>query len=149
MSAETFKQIDQQLANEQQGATVLVENNGQIVTGQIYGYAENGSRVFFTGSNDSVGERAMRTQSVTAEALSDGHQAALAEKLAGTALRGTEVDVTTDKQPFNPEVANLERSIREAHAEKHRAQQEGRGEDSIYWGQVAGQYSRELNQKRS
>lgn len=149
MPRETFNQIDQQLAaNEQQGAAVLVEQgDDKIAVGQVLATpGENGARVFFNGSNDEVSERAIPTKLVSAEKLSDSHQELLAEKLAGAALRGADVPVV--KEHFNPEVANLEKSIKEAENEKRRAQKEGRGEDSIYWGQVAGQYAKELRDKR-
>lgn len=149
MSAEnpTFNQINEQLANDQ-AATVLVERDtGDIVPAQVMAVGEQGARAFFANLNaGEAGDNAIRTKTVSAEKLSDSHQEMLAEKLAGVALRNSEIE--EPKEEFDAEAANLERAIREAEAEKRRAQQEGRGEDSTYWGQVAGRYTLELNQRR-
>lgn len=147
MSPETpqFKQVDEQLAADQ-AATVLVErDNGSIVPGQVMVRGEHGARVFMANLNEEANDRVIQTKRVSAEKLSDEHQEALAEKLAGVALRGVEAEAP--KEEFDAEAANLERSYKEALVEKSRAQQEGRGEDSTYWGQVAGQALLELQKK--
>lgn len=141
-----FNQLEQQLAANQP-ATVLVErSNGDITPAQIMYPGSENTRVFFGNLNAEADDRAIPTKIVASEKLSDAHQEMLAEKLAGVALRS--VEVAPIEEPSVDELL-LERGIREAQAEKRRAQQEGRGDDSIYWGQVAGQYSKELRQLRT
>ena len=52
-------------------------------------------------------------------------------------------------EEFNVDEALLRRGYRDAMEEKARAQREGRGDDSIYWGQQAGQYARSLRDNKS
>lgn len=144
---QTFNQVDQQF-EKGDPQTILVErSDGTISTGLVGSQGER-SAVLLAGSNDKVnGDTLMKM--VKTEKLSDAHQEMLAEKLAGVALRGSGVaEVEPVAATFDPEVANLQRAIRDALAEKKRAQQEGRGDDSIYYGQIAGQYTLELNAKR-
>lgn len=145
---QTFNQIDQQF-QKGEPSTVLVERtDGSISTGLVGALGAERSAVLLAGSNDKTNEDTLM-KVIKTEKLSDAHQEMLAEKLATVALKGSEVvEVEQANTDFDPEVANLQRAIRDAESEKRRAQQEGRGDDSIYWGQVAGRYSRELADKR-
>lgn len=90
----TFNQINEQLANSDQPASVLVEkHDGSIVTGQVMTNVEGDTKVWLSGSNSESSEQLVPTRIVNAEKLTDEHQAALAEKLAGVALRGAEETV--------------------------------------------------------
>ena len=145
---QTFNQIDQQF-QKGEPSTVLVErSDGTISTGIVGTLGQERSAVLLAGSNDKTnGDTLMKM--IKTEKLSDPHQEMLAERLAGVALKSSGIDETKKVDSnFDPEVANLQRAVRDAEAEKRRAQQEGRGADSIYWGQVAGQYTRELMAKR-
>lgn len=148
-SQHLFNQVDQQIANGH-AATVLVERtNGDITAAQIEGMEPGSTNAFF-GDISQGAKNGLSYKPVGNEKLTDQYQEHLAQQLAGQALRGSVValEAPASKESFDPEVANLERSIREAEAEKRRAQQEGRGQDSIYWGQVAGQYAKQLSNKR-
>lgn len=96
--------------------------------------------------------------------LSDQRQVELAEELAGKPLRDNETVQTSEHEQVTrslgseairglrhesesgsstSEASQLQNGYEDALKEKKRAQQEGRGEDSTYWGQVAGQYAKE------
>jgi hypothetical protein len=64
-------------------------------------------------------------------------------------MMASKLDSGRPSEEFDPEEANLRRSIADAIEEKRRAQQIGDGEASMYWGQIAGQYTLELNEYRA
>ena len=138
-----FNQIDQQLANSQTASLLVERKDGAIQVGQVLGYGEHGSIAYLANLNNKDATGDLSWKRVSSEQLSDRHQQELAEGLAGAALRET-VSAVPHTEKFDPEKANLERAIRDAMAEKARAQKEGRGDDSIYWGQQAGRYTKEL-----
>lgn len=158
---QTHTQIEEQLANNG-SATVLIErSDNKISTGQIFGRGERGAKAFLGDLSDPEAHR-IPTRFVRAETLTDAYQTKLAEELAGVALSGAGVEQdsnnfaniwsTSEEAPsvedaairFSPERASLERAIEDANAAKRQAQLAGNGADSIYWGQVAGKYTKEL-----
>ena len=152
----TYNQVHQQLADGSSASVLVKRTDGSISTGQ---YAETGQGELGVYLGDFANTKSndldqLDYKPVNVEQLSDQRQEKLAAELAGVALRGANVEVDTVikpkpaeivETPFSAEKANLERAVRDALAEKRRAQQEGNGENSTYWGQVAGQYQKELS----
>lgn len=148
----TFNQVNQQLTAG--SATILVERtDGSISTAQFTEPAVDRTNVYL-GDFANTSKDDLDYKSVNNEQLSDQHQEKLAAELAGVALREADVKVEYVEKPkpvekletpFDAEKANLQRAIADAMAAKRQAQKDGDGQNSIYWGQIAGQYQRELN----
>lgn len=158
--ASSYNQINDQInsAYMNRGGdkpTVLIKrNDGRVTAGKL---DQDTQDVDF--QEDGVNRA---HEAVPLAELSDQRQAELAEELAGKPLRDNEIvkapehqQVTRDlgseairgvrheSDNSSSKASQLQNSYDNALEEKKRAQREDRGEDSIYWGQVAGQYARE------